>query len=121
MQKVRITKEDDPWFNLTGLAEVSTDGVAVYKDGNPKFRVFYFNEIKVIDKASVYDATHLVFNQQREFFPVMDLIRAVRRMTGREYLMDGTILRRLRELREDSKINYEVIDTQKAKYKKLKS
>jgi hypothetical protein len=33
--------------------------------------------------------------------------------------MDGTILRRLREVREDGRINYEVEDNQRSIYRKL--
>jgi len=45
-------------------------------------------------------------------------VRSVRRITGREYLMDGTILRRLRELREDGRVKYTIFDYTTAKYKK---
>ena len=119
MQKVLITKENDPNQGRIGLAEVVSEGIAVYVNFEPQLKLYGYNEIKVVGNVTVYDATRLAFNGMREFFPVLDMVRAVRRITGREYLMDGTILRRLRELREDGFINYEVFDTQKAKYKKL--
>ena len=119
MQRVLITKENDPNQGRIGLAEVVSEGIAVYVNFEPQPKLYGYNEIKVVSKATVKDATHLAFNQQKQFFPILDLVRAVRAITGREYLMDGTILRRLRELREDGFVNYEVFDTQKAKYKKL--
>jgi len=116
MQTVIITKPGDTFEGREGLAEVITGGVAVYIDGDPKGRIYYYNEFRVTGKATVYAATRLAFNQQREIFNVMDLVRAVRRITNREYLMDGTILRRLRELRADGRANYKEYET--GKYKK---
>jgi hypothetical protein len=117
MQKILITKPGDLFEGREGLAEVITGGVVVYFDGDPKFRIYSYNEFKVTGKAAVYAATRLAFNQQRDIFNVMDLIRAVRRITNREYLMDGTILRRLRELRADGRANYKEYET--GKYRKL--
>ena len=117
MQTIVITKPGDLFEGREGLAEMTSDGVAVFFDGDPKFMMYYFNEIKAGGKATVYDATRLAYNQQRDIFNVMDLIRAVRRITNREYLMDGTILRRLRELRADGRANYKEYET--GKYKKL--
>lgn len=135
MKRVKITKQDDPNEGRTGLAEViqggyidvfditghratSTGGIAVYFDGGPGFSVYGFNDIKTIGNVTVYEATRLAFNQQRNIFHVLDLVRSVRRITGREHLMDGTILRRLRELREDGKIAYTIFDNVTGKYKK---
>ena len=118
MQKVIITKEG-PDKGRIGLAEVCPEGVAVYINFNPKPVLMGFNEFKVIGNVTVYDATLLAFNKQREFFPILDLVREVRAITVRDHLMDGTILRRLRELREDGRINYEVFDSVHCKYKKL--
>ena len=126
MQKVIITKQGDPNEGREGLAEViaSADnpnaaaGIAVYFDGGPGFTVYGFNEIKTVGNVTVYEATRLAFNQQREIFSVLDLVRSVRRITKRDYLMDGTILRRLRELREDGRVKYTIFDYTTAKYKK---
>ncbi len=126
MQKVIITKQGDPNEGREGLADViaSADnpnaaaGIAVYFDGGPGFTVYGFNEIKTVGNVTVYEATRLAFNQQREIFSVLDLVRSVRRITKRDYLMDGTILRRLRELREDGRIAYTIFDNATGKYKK---
>jgi len=126
MQKIVITKQGDPNEGRDGLAEViaSADnpnaaaGIAVYFDGGPGFTVYGFNEIKTVGNVTVYEATRLAFNQQREIFSVLDLVRSVRRITKRDYLMDGTILRRLRELREDGRIAYTIFDNATGKYKK---
>ena len=126
MQKIVITKQGDPNEGRTGLAEIitgdyystATAGIAVYFDGGPGFTIYGFNEIKTVGNVTVYEATRLAFNQQRDIFSVLDLVRSVRRITGREYLMDGTILRRLRELREDGRVRYTIFDYTTAKYKK---
>jgi len=126
MQRVIITKQGDPNEGRDGLAEViaSADnpdaaaGIAVYFNGGPGFTIYGFNDIKTIGNVTVYEATRLAFNQQRDIFSILDLVRSVRRITGREYLMDGTILRRLRELREDGRVKYTIFDYTTAKYKK---
>ena len=126
MQKVIITKQGDPNEGREGLADViaSADnpnaaaGIAVYFNGGPGFTIYGFNDIKTIGNVTVYEATRLAFNQQRDIFSILDLVRSVRRITGREYLMDGTILRRLRELREDGRVKYTIFDYTTAKYKK---
>ena len=126
MQKIVITKQGDPNEGRDGLAEViaSADnpdaaaGIAVYFNGGPGFTIYGFNDIKTIGNVTVYEATRLAFNQQRDIFSILDLVRSVRRITGREYLMDGTILRRLRELREDGRVKYTIFDYTTAKYKK---
>ena len=120
MQKIIITKQDDPMTGMTGLAEIIDRNIIVFFEGNPQFKVYAIGDIKDLGKPTVYESTLLAFNQLREAFPVLDLVRAVRRITGREYLMDGTILRRLRELREDNRLNYEVMDRELSRYRKLK-
>ena len=122
MQKVKITKPGDTFEGREGLAEVITGGVVVYFDGDPYYRLYNHGDFKVTGPASEYDATRLAYNQQRAIFPIMDLVRAVRRITGREYLMDASVTKRLRELRGDKdhigRINYEY-DSKNKKYKKL--
>jgi hypothetical protein len=91
----------------------------VYFDGAKDFNIFYSSEIEVTGPATVYDATRLAYNQiGATEFPVRALLTRVRSITERPELMDGTILRRLRELRDDG-VNYEVIDNHKAIYRKL--
>lgn len=70
---------------------------------------------------SVYDATKIAYAKLDNRFSALHLCQMVRHITGRAYLMDGTILRRLRELREDhpQEFNYIVIDNEKSIYKKL--
>ncbi len=89
----------------------------IHFGGKPK--IYHPFDVKAMGRVFVWQATLLAFNQQKEFFNVLDLVRSVRLICSRPYLMDGTILRRLRELRDDKRINYEVIDTLHAKYKKL--
>jgi len=69
---------------------------------------------------SVKDATRLAYNTMDSKFHGIRLCQAVRQLTGRAFLMDGTILRRLREIREEDpeKFNYQVIDNEQSIYKK---
>ena len=65
-------------------------------------------------------STRLAYNQIKVTeFPIRSLVNRVRSITERDELMDGTILRRLRELREAGHINYEIADNHKAIYRKL--
>ena len=70
-------------------------------------------------KKTVRSATYDAFNLLGNEFPLLELIRWTRTFIERPYLTDGTITRRLRELRADHLINYKVIDTVKAIYKKM--
>ncbi len=69
---------------------------------------------------TVYDATKIAFGKMDNNFSAIHLCQVVRNITGRAFLMDGTILRRLRELREDvpESFNYTVIDMERSIYKK---
>lgn len=69
---------------------------------------------------SVYDATKMAYQKLDDRFNAPHLCQIVRHITGRALLMDSTILRRLRELREDEpeRFNYKVIDNEKSIYKK---
>ena len=122
MQKVIITKENDPNQGRIGLAEVVSEGNAVYIDFSPNPKLYGYNEIKVVSNVYTPDATHLAFNRMKERFHVWDLIREVRSIMGKEYVTDASITKRLRELRGDSehigKISYDY-DTKMKKYKKL--
>lgn len=76
-------------------------------------------------KKSLYtvkEATAMAFSQMSEVFYTYELVAIVRGLTARPALMDGTILRRLRELREahPAIFGYEVIDQECSKYKKRK-
>lgn len=69
---------------------------------------------------SVKDATRLAYHQMDPRFHGIRLCQAVRQLTGRAFLMDSTILRRLRELRDEDpqNFNYRVIDNEYSIYKK---
>ena len=69
---------------------------------------------------TVKDATRMAFSSMDDTFPSIRLCQSVRNLTGRAYLMDGTVLRRLRELRdkEPEKVNYRIFDYEKSIYKK---
>lgn len=70
---------------------------------------------------TVLKATEKAFNILPDTFKLLDLIDLVRIYTERPALTDGTITRRLRELRADpeSEVNYRVIDTHRAIYEKI--
>jgi hypothetical protein len=71
---------------------------------------------------SVREATELAFKKMDNKFHSIRLCQAVREITARPFLMDGTILRRLREMREDNpyEFNYTVINSNDGIYKKVK-
>jgi hypothetical protein len=121
MKTVKITNTNSPFFGKEGLATRTADGtcLCVYLDGHKEFNVFYSSEVEVVGSATVLAATRLAYNQiSAKEFPVRSLVNRVRSITERPELMDGTILRRLRELRDEG-IDYEVIDNHKAIYRKL--
>lgn len=63
-------------------------------------------------------ATLMAFNQMDDVFSAPDLCKLARKFRGSP-VMDGTTLRRLRDLRADRVINYDPIDRNKSIYKKL--
>lgn len=69
---------------------------------------------------TVKEATRIAFEKMDKKFHSIRLCQAVREITARPFLMDGTILRRLRELRErePEKYSYSVIDKNQGVYKK---
>lgn len=67
---------------------------------------------------TVKEATLQAFNEMPEEFHILQLCRKVKNITHRPNLMDGTITRKLRELREDGQITYEVSDRSKSFYLK---
>ena len=69
-------------------------------------------------KKSVRRVTYEVYLLMTKEFAANDLITNVRLKLGRPYLRDGTILRRLRELRSNGLLNYKVIDHAKSIYYK---
>lgn len=69
--------------------------------------------------CSVRESTEMAFKNMSDEFCVLKLIEQVRYITNRPVLTDGSILRRLRELRADNELNYRCIDSEKSIYKKL--
>lgn len=67
---------------------------------------------------TVRQATYEAYKAMAPEFSILNLIRRVRELTERPALTDGSITRRLRELREDSIIDYVVTDSQRAIYQK---
>jgi len=65
---------------------------------------------------TVKEATKTAFDQMPETFHILMLCRKVKGLTHRSNLMDGTITRKLRQLREDSIIKYEVVQKNKSLY-----
>lgn len=77
------------------------------------------------NKKSLYtvmEATKIAFHKMDNKFHSIRLCQAVRELTARPFLMDGTILRRLRELRKKNpeKYNYKVINRDGSIYWKVK-
>lgn len=69
---------------------------------------------------TVKEATGIAFKAMAPVFDGISLVNMTRALLARPSCMDGTIMRRLRELREDEpeKYGYEVIDTDLSRYKK---
>ena len=75
--------------------------------------------VKDIQPASILMATFIAYNEiPRQEFHGNDLVRRVRILTERPELYDGSITKRLRELRHDGRLNYDVIDNAKSLYRK---
>lgn len=69
---------------------------------------------------TIRKATKQSFENMPRIFDAMKLCATVRQIMGRRRrTMDGTILRRLRELRADGECNYRVFDSAMAKYEKV--
>lgn len=70
---------------------------------------------------TVKQATAQAFKTMPQIFDGISLVTMARALMGRPGCFDGTILRRLRELRDEkpAEFNYKVIDTDLSKYKKI--
>ena len=70
---------------------------------------------------TVREATEIAFRRMDRKFHSIRLCQAVRELTGRAFLMDGTILRRLRVMRENNpeNFNYRVLDADQGLYQKV--
>lgn len=69
---------------------------------------------------TVKEATAIAFTKMDSNFHSIHLCQMVRKLTSRPFLMDGTILRRLRELRVENPYmyNYVVHDSDNSIYRK---
>lgn len=70
-------------------------------------------------ELTVRQATKIVYDESPEIFHSVVFLLNVRRLLGRPSCMDGTILRRLRELREDGELNYRIKNNDLSIYQKL--
>lgn len=76
--------------------------------------------MKKKSEISVRKAVEMAFEKQGTLFHAPQFCRDVKSITGRHLLMDGTILRRLREARASNvEFNYRVIDPETSLYRKL--
>lgn len=76
------------------------------------------------DEITEKDCTLIAFHDCCESFTVMTLVNFAQSLfmeARQEHVMDGTILRRLRELREDDIINYKMVMTDHFIYGKVRS
>jgi hypothetical protein len=67
---------------------------------------------------TVREATLKAYNDMPDEFHILQLCKKVKVIIGRQHLMDGSITRRLRELREDGVIRYDVVETRHSIYQK---
>lgn len=67
---------------------------------------------------TVKQAIRKAYDNMPEEFHVLALCRSVRDVTGRQYVMDGTITRLLRDLRSEKALDYEIKDKMMGVYKK---
>lgn len=68
---------------------------------------------------SVRQAVKLAYDEEQKVFHTVTFLIKVRLLLGRPACMDGTILRRLRELRADGVINYRVKNNELSIYEKI--
>ena len=70
-------------------------------------------------EISVYDATKLAYYQMDSIFHAIILVANVRILLHRPAVMDGSIMRRLRQLRLNGEINYRIRNNELAIYEKI--
>jgi hypothetical protein len=74
-----------------------------------------------MEGLTVKKACMKAYDDLPEVFGAMEFCRKVRFLTGRPHLMDSTIMRKMREMREQSlEYSYLCIDNHKAIYQKKK-
>jgi hypothetical protein len=69
---------------------------------------------------TVKQATQMAYKAMPQIFQSQELVQMARSIMARPSCMDGTILRRLREMRENNPVNfnYEIIDNNRSIYRK---
>lgn len=77
------------------------------------------NTFRRKSELSVLEATKIAYDNSPEIIHAIILIMDVRRLLNRPACMDGSILRRLRELRQSGVISYKVLNSELAIYQKL--
>lgn len=73
---------------------------------------------KYLPKWTVRKAVDVVYKRMPSQFHLLNLIKSVREIIARPQLTDGTITRRLRELRDDDICPYKVVDSHRSIYEK---
>ena len=68
---------------------------------------------------SVIEAVQIAYDDSPNIFHSIIFIMKVRRLLNRPACMDGSILRRLRTLRADGKLNYRVKNSELSIYEKI--
>jgi len=118
MKRVKIISCDQPeLIGKTALMRLPNTG-NIWLNGE-KVKL---NNLKVdiLKPASEKDCTYIVFQQMTDTFFVVNFVETAKYlcMDARPKLMDGTILKRLRDLRAEGKVNYRSIG-QTGNYRKL--
>lgn len=70
-------------------------------------------------ELSVREATKRVYDESPTIFHSVVFLLKVRQLLGRPACMDSSILRRLRELREDGELNYRIKNCELSIYEKI--
>lgn len=70
-------------------------------------------------ELTVAEAVKIAYDNSPNIFHSVIFIMDVRRLLNRPSCMDGTILRRLRELRADGTINYRILNAKLSIYEKI--
>jgi hypothetical protein len=70
-------------------------------------------------ELTVAEAVKIAYDNSPNIFHSVIFIMDVRRLLNRPSCMDGTILRRLRELRADGTINYRILNANLSIYEKI--
>ena len=67
------------------------------------------NKMKTKSTPTIKNAVKQEFGMLPDHFRGHDLIRAVKLVTGRKYVYGDSVLRKLRVLKSEGKLNYELV------------